>query len=158
MPIALGYARLGILKKPTNMSFGVVIPARQTEKKPTVSSGEPTEFSSGTDQSETRDESVPYPTAYKRTKAFLKDILIKEVKMVKKHPDETAGDILHKYTIKQTADRFVRQLVMYAKGEWPFDLPHEENALKWWESLEKHPQADVLAVSSLLKNRYFQSN
>ena len=55
-----------------------------------------------------------------------------------------------------TADRFVRQLVTYAKGEWPFDLRHDENALKWWESLEKHPQADVLAVSSMLKNRYFQ--
>jgi hypothetical protein len=146
------------------MSFGVVIPPRQTEKKPTlrVSSGRHTGSSSGTDQLEghgaARDESVPYPTAYKRTKAFLKDILMKEVEMIKKHPKETAGDILHKYTTAQIAERFVRQLVMYARGEWPFDLPHDENALLWWESLEKHPQAEVLAVSSFLvfRNRYFQ--
>jgi len=132
-----------------NMSFGVVVPPRPTEKKLTVSSG-PSGSSSRTDQGAARDESVPYPNAYKRAKAFLKDILMKEVEMVKQHPKETAGDILHKYMTAQIAERFVRQLIMYARGEWPFDLPHEDNALLWWESLEKHPQAEVLAVSSFL--------
>jgi len=152
---ALGYARLGILKKPTNMSFGLVVPPWPTEKKPTVSSG-PTGSSSRTDQGAARDESVPYPTAYKRAKGFLKDVLMKEVDMVKQYPKEMAGDILHKYTTAQIAERFVCQLVMYARGEWPFDLPHDENALLWWESLEKHPQADVLVVSSFsIQQRIF---
>jgi hypothetical protein len=44
------------------------------------------------------------------------------------------------------------QIVMYAKGLWPFNRPYNEgdNPLEWWRGFDNHPDAKVLAVCLFL--------
>jgi hypothetical protein len=52
----------------------------------------------------------------------------------------------------KVVSEFRRQLLAFARQEWPFidPIPHGD-ALSWWESLGQHPHARVLAVSKYLQ-------
>lgn len=57
--------------------------------------------------------------------------------ILKEMSDDIATDILNK------------QIVAYARGDWPFDAPRPAgtSALQWWSNLMNHSSANILAVS-----------
>jgi hypothetical protein len=102
-------------------------------------------------------ESVPHARAYTRVKAFLKQMLRDIVETVKLagHDLDTSNPC-HRLVAQLGSNRvvsdFCQQLLAFSRQEWPFTDPITHgNALTWWESLEQHPHACVLAVSGHLQ-------
>ena len=96
-------------------------------------------------------ESVPFKRAYDRAKEFLKLLLRNNIEWADRSPEN------RKFTHRliqenQTADlitEFRQQLLAYARKEYPFaDQVTDGDTLHWWETLEHHPRACVLAVSA----------
>lgn len=122
-----GYSRSDVLKKPTStMSATIVLPSASANK-PQV---------------------VPYPKAYERAKNFLKVVLRDELALAAKVKDNCLFSVLIE-TIgpKAIVEEFQRQLLAYARSEYPFgDSLVSGDTLSWWETLVEHPHARVLAV------------
>ena len=98
-------------------------------------------------------ESVPIPQAYRRAKDFLLKVLRNELDHIRctpntDHTDSMLYQLGKEIGVKKVIENFSSQLVVYSRGAYPFNTPHNGNTLKWWTWLEKHPQANVLAVSS----------
>ena len=90
---------------------------------------------------------LPYHNAHRRVKDFLKDLLRPEVERHETHPIPA----LKQLTSSQIVDGLRHQLDAYWHNEWPFDQQVDDNnPLNWWESLQYHRHASVLAVSILL--------
>ena len=64
------------------------------------------------------------------------------------HTDSMLYQLGKEIRVKKIIENLSLQLVVYARGSYPFNTPHNSNTLKWWTWLEKHPQENVLAVSS----------
>lgn len=91
-------------------------------------------------------DGVPFPSAYRRAKEFLKKLLKAEV--------EKPSDERHPHVAslgkQKIVEEFRRQLLSYARGEWPFNVPRavSERPLDWWRAFEEDPRARTLAVCS----------
>ena len=99
-------------------------------------------------------ESVPIPRAYQHAKEFLLKVLRNELDHIRCTPDVDHTDSMlfqlgKEIGVKKIIENLSSQLVVYSRGSYPFDTPHNGNTLKWWIGLENHPQANVLAVSSI---------
>ena len=100
-----------------------------------------------------KSDSVPIPRAYRWVKEFLLKILRNELDYIRRTPDaDHLNSMLYqlgkKDGVKKIIENLSLQLVVYSRGAYPFDTPHNGDTLKWWIWLEKHPQANVLAVST----------
>ena len=97
-------------------------------------------------------ESTPYPRAYDRAKQFLKEMLRKEVETTERSTSQRKSPIaclIGEVGAPQVVNDFRKQLLAYARQEYPFnDACHENGAAEWWEALEQHRHARVLAVST----------
>ena len=61
---------------------------------------------------------------------------------------ERAHPLIKLLGAPQVVSDFRKQLLTYANNQWPFMEPLNNNdTLGWWEALEQHPHARVLAVS-----------
>ena len=102
-----------------------------------------------------KSDSVPIPQAHQRAKEFLLKVLRNELDHIRRTPDaDHMNSMLYQLGkeigVKKIIENLSSQLVVYSRGSYPFDTPHNGNTLKWWIWLEKHPQANVLAVSSII--------
>lgn len=89
---------------------------------------------------------IPYPAAYKRVKEYLKSLLQSLIKSALQNPAELPDPLFHQ-SPADLADGLKHQLDAFWHCEYPFAIPMtDENPLTWWESLQKFPQAQVLAV------------
>ncbi len=127
------YARADVLGKPTSMSNAFFLPPpARTHTRIT---------SDDNDHDDSKD--APNPRAYRRVKEFLKTILRAEV-------DKGTHPLIQELGAATIVTDFRRQLMTYARGEWPFQDPlgveGGRPVLDWWLNLEKHPHARVLAV------------
>ncbi|EKM49293.1 uncharacterized protein PHACADRAFT_201813 [Phanerochaete carnosa HHB-10118-sp] len=95
----------------------------------------------------TPDDSLqtPYPTAYRRVKAFLKVLLKAEVEL---EPKESCKSFIIELGAQHVAEELRRQPLAYAPNQWPFNRLQDENkgTADWWKELEHHPDACALAV------------
>ncbi|KAI0643696.1 ribonuclease H-like domain-containing protein [Trametes meyenii] len=131
------YARADILARPTSMSAAIFIPPRRP---------------SGADMGATTkqkddSEDAPIPRAYFRVKEFLKSLLQSEFGRTTIHPT------LQALGMAKSVAEFRRQLMAYARAEWPFDRPLSTDTgrpvLQWWLDLAVHPDARVLAILAI---------
>lgn len=110
-----GYNQSEILKRPTTAGHTIMVPSLQ----------------SGPNE-------VPYPTAFKRAKKFLKDLL------------QRFSAAKHEFVLKMGSwtalNELVRQLKMYARREGPFSSLPSSDTLSWWRALSESSDANVLAV------------
>lgn len=130
-----------ILRQPSSgMTVSVTIQVPASTQAPT-----------GADES----TKTPFPSAYRRVKEFLKSLLKKRLQAATQDPESTSHLAIHQYSSHQTvAEAFRDQFFAYACCEYPFSEGDTEvrangNPLEWWRSLERHPKADILAVSEL---------
>jgi hypothetical protein len=95
------------------------------------------------------DHDVPYPRAYNQAKDFLKEMLCNELELAARaETTASKNPLMSGLSPAEIIDGFRRQLLAFAQHEWPFvGFISDNNTLAWWESLEHHPQARVLAVS-----------
>lgn len=92
---------------------------------------------------------VPHPAAYKCVKEYLKALLQSLIKSIEKNPADLP-DPVFRQSPADLADGLKHQLDAFWHCEYPFSIPvTDENPLAWWESLQKFPQSQVLAVMSL---------
>ncbi|KAG2116350.1 hypothetical protein BD769DRAFT_1778182 [Suillus cothurnatus] len=112
------YPNSDFLKKPTANATTIVIPVlsqRTGQRTP-----------------------LPYPHAYTRVKDFLKEKLQKDLSHYVANPDS--------YSAAEVASGLRHQLEAFWHGEWPFNQQVKDgNPLAWWESLQDHLHARVLA-------------
>jgi hypothetical protein len=134
------YTRSDVLKKPTTMSVTLKIPS--IKQRPC-------------DHDVDAAESVPHARAYTRVKAFLKQMLRDIVETVKLagHDLDTSNPC-HRLVAQLGSNRVVsdfrQQLLAFSRQEWPFTDPITHgDVLTWWESLEQHPHARVLAMLAI---------
>ncbi|KAF8487250.1 hypothetical protein DFH94DRAFT_621639 [Russula ochroleuca] len=134
------YTCSDVLKKPTTMS--VTLKILSIKQRPC-------------DRDVDAAESVPHARAYTRVKAFLKQMLRDIVETVKLagHDLDTSNPC-HRLVAQLGSNRvvsdFCQQLLAFSRQEWPFTDPITHgNALTWWESLEQHPHACVLAMLAI---------
>ncbi|KAF8484534.1 ribonuclease H-like domain-containing protein [Russula ochroleuca] len=134
------YTRSDVLKKPTTMSVTLKIPS--IKQRPC-------------DHDVDAAESVPHARAYTRVKAFLKQMLRDIVETVKLagHDLDTSNPC-HRLVAQLGSNRVVsdfrQQLLAFSCQEWPFTDPITHgDALTWWELLEQHPHARVLAMLAI---------
>ncbi|KAG2079898.1 ribonuclease H-like domain-containing protein [Suillus cothurnatus] len=121
------YPNSDFLKKPTANATTIVIPAlsqRTGQRTP-----------------------LPYPHAYTRVKDFLKEKLQKDLAHYVANPDSVlATSIFKVLSAAEVASGLRHQLEAFWHGEWPFNQQVKDgNPLAWWESLQDHPHARVLA-------------
>lgn len=140
--MAQGYARSDILKKPTTMSPTITVPVRTSSVAAGAAAPSATSTATPIDDS----SQAPYPGTYRRVKAFLKTVLKAELDL---EPD-LQKRIVKELGQKATVEKFRRQLLAYARGEYPFNAPMREGmrTIDWWRELEYHVHGHVLAVSS----------
>jgi hypothetical protein len=98
--------------------------------------------------------STPYPRAYHRAKEFLKKMLRRELEADERSevPRNSPISILIRKVggAPQIVNEFRQQILAYARHEYPFNEPlHDDNPLGWWEGLENHRHARVVAVCSV---------
>jgi hypothetical protein len=100
-------------------------------------------------------QSTPFPKAYNRVKTFLKEMLRNEIDLTTRDmavaatKDTNINPLIQELGPKETVFQFRKQLLAYARNEWPFNnLVTGSNTLAWWELLREHPHAHVLAVSN----------
>ncbi|KAG2138776.1 hypothetical protein BD769DRAFT_1637810 [Suillus cothurnatus] len=95
---------------------------------------------------------LPYPHAYTRVKDFLKEKLQKDLAHYVANPDSVlATSIFKVLSAAEVASGLRHQLEAFWHGEWPFNQQVKDgDPLAWWESLQDHPHACVLAA---LKDR-----
>jgi hypothetical protein len=123
-PVTLGYPLSDYFKKPS--ATVIVIPALHHRNGLNPSN-----------------KPLPYPSAHKRVKDFLKEMLRPEVERHEIRPIPA----LQQLTPAQIVDGLRRQLDAYWRNEWPFDQQVENHdPLAWWESLRYHSHARVLSV------------
>jgi hypothetical protein len=89
-------------------------------------------------QSDPSPPQVPYPTAFTRTKEFLK-VLLKPL-------CEAQHEFIMSIGVKRAMKEMVHQLEMYARHEGPFTSPLRSDTLSWWRTLSESCDANVLAV------------
>jgi len=135
-----GYSRSDVLKKPTTMSATISLHARKNNNLQNPANTP--------DDS----QSTPFPKAYNRAKEFLKVMLRNEIDLTARDPVVTKqaniNPLIQDLGPPEVVNQFRKQLLAYARNEWPFTNPITGgNTLAWWESLERHPHAQVLAVS-----------
>ena len=91
-----------------------------------------------------------------RAKAYLKTMLKEKLQLLKHEDKPNLSHLaISKYNSQQvTVQKFREQLLNYACGEYPFLEntydPSSGGPLEWWKGLEKHPKADILAVSQVV--------
>jgi len=99
---------------------------------------------------------VPYPSAFKHAKEYLKKMLRDEAEYYKANltmQPSPIGQIISKLGEKVVVEKFRIQILAYARREYPFQglingLNGEAgNILTWWRDLSSHPLAQILAVS-----------
>ncbi|KAI0634079.1 ribonuclease H-like domain-containing protein [Trametes polyzona] len=132
------YARADILAKPTSISNTIIIPAARTGR--TI----------GTSKAPDDDSrAAPNPRAHRRATEFLKKQLRNELK---RNADHFA---LRGKKPSDVVQEFRRQLLAYAKGEWPFNAPLDEArgdgrpVMQWWRDIAEHPHAQILAMLAI---------
>ena len=94
-------------------------------------------------------DSVPFKRAYDHAKDFLKLLLRNDIEWADRSPDnlKSAHRLIQEYQTADLIDEFRQQLLAYARKEYPFTDPVTHgDVLHWWETLEHHPRARVLAV------------
>ncbi|PVF95660.1 hypothetical protein CPB86DRAFT_787785 [Serendipita vermifera] len=123
------YMRSDILRKPTTMSHTITVPQSPSHNV----------TESGDDSLKT-----PIPAAYARVRDFLKTMLIAEDRAPihnRLYATLSNGEFIR---------RFREQLYRYAWGFEPFNQQWDGNGtLKWWMSLEGHPEASCLAMLAI---------
>jgi len=74
------------------------------------------------------------------------DALMLMLRAEYEHQKQTIDGI----SARDAAIQLNTQILLYAKGQWPFNRPFGEgdDPMKWWENLSRHPDSKVLAVSS----------
>ena len=96
-------------------------------------------------------ESVPFKRAYDRAKEFLKRLLRNDTEWADRSPEnrKTAHRLIQENQTVDLIKEFRQQLLAYARKDYPFaDQLIDGDTLHWWETLEYHPRARVLAVSA----------
>jgi len=94
---------------------------------------------------------LPYPHAYERVKDFLKNMLKAMVEHIESNPEDPIHLILQELGAAQTVETLRHRLEAFWRNEWPFNNQHVPNGnpLTWWENLQYHNHARVLAVSDI---------
>jgi hypothetical protein len=65
-------------------------------------------------------------------------------------PQEKVHPVLQVLKPNEVVNGFKRQLELFWRAEWPFNESSPDlDPLKWWQDLQSHPQARVLAVCFL---------
>ncbi|KAG1891136.1 ribonuclease H-like domain-containing protein [Suillus subluteus] len=121
------YSKSEFLKKPTVNMTTIVNPAlsqRTSQRTP-----------------------LPYPHAYTRVKDFLKEQLQKDLANYVTNPDSALpASIFKVLSAAEIASGLRHQIEAFWCDEWPFNQQVKEgNPLAWWESLQNHLHARVLA-------------
>jgi hypothetical protein len=90
---------------------------------------------------------MPYPRAYEKTKDYLKNMLKQMLVHIEKFPG-TGPELLRTLGPVDAAHELKNQLEAFWRGEYPFIVSEEakgKNPLEWWQHLEHHMHAHVLA-------------
>ncbi|OJT07823.1 hypothetical protein TRAPUB_1283 [Trametes pubescens] len=132
------YVRSDVLARPTSMSNAIFVPPASRRKQ---------SKSSNTNTPDDDSEMAPIPRAYTRVKMFLKT-LIQGVIEANVHP------LVAELGPAQLVEDLRNQLLAYALGEHPFDVPLPAEGggrpvLQWWLDLEHHRHARVLAMLAI---------
>ena len=86
-------------------------------------------------------KAVPYPTAFGRTKKFLK-VLLRSI-------SDAGDEFISAMGSLVALHKLVHQLEMYARREGPFSSAPNSDTLSWWRTLSDSTDAHVLAVCYL---------
>ncbi|KAG1842728.1 hypothetical protein F4604DRAFT_1689823 [Suillus subluteus] len=124
------YSKSEFLKKPTVNMTTIVIPALSQE------TGHHT--------------LLPYLHAYTCVKDFLKEQLQKDLANYVTNPNSALpASIFKVLSVAEIASGLCHQTEAFWHDEWPFNQQVKDgNPLAWWESLQNHPHAHVLAMKS----------
>jgi hypothetical protein len=88
-----------------------------------------------------------HTNAYSSVKNFLKELLHKKLAHHQMHPNDPIEPLFKELSPSEVVDGLRHQLEAFWRNELPFKEPvKDRDPLGWWEALQKHPHAQVLAV------------